>query len=368
MTSKKNKKSKTNKKHMPSGERFAGEIDECRRLLYDVILRMMDKVCEVYGDPQRHQQTRRECAVVMQSYADYAEATTGEQYMFDLQSKYSSGETVVEDTSVDDSIAAAIDAYVKQAQFMTGDQFMLNFQSKYSSDETVVKDTFVDESMAADIEACAENAENAEVINTGDQYIFNSQSKYSSETVVVEESTKATVVEESTEANVVEESTKATVVEESTEANVVEESTKATVVEESTEANVVEESTEAAESSDHKTFANLFEELVDKLNDMAGLLPVSKTGKAKAKEGDDVNVKVREKEKEKDRSTLIKSGSDAKGSATDGENEDLVGLEEQLLKMRFQSLHQNNRYISSIFEYNGGINVSTNLGTEKKIL
>nr|GLL30219.1 uncharacterized protein LOC109166660 [Ipomoea trifida] len=314
------KKSKTNKKHMPSGERFAGEVDECRRLLYDVILRMMDRVCEVYGDPQQHQQT--------QSYADYAEATTGEQYMFDLQSKYSSGETVVEDTSVDDSIVAAIDAYVKQAQFMTGDQFMLNFQSKYSSDETVVKDTFVDESMAADIEACAENAENAEVINTGDQYIFNSQSKYSSETVVVEESTKATVVEESTEANVVEESTKATVVEELTEANVVEESTKATVVEESTEANVVEESTEAAESSDHKTFANLFEELVDKLNDMAGLLPVSKTGKAKAKEG----------------------------SVTDGENEDLVGLEEQLLKMRFQSLHQNNRYISSIFEYNGGIN------------
>nr|GMD08213.1 uncharacterized protein LOC109166660 [Ipomoea batatas] len=254
------KKSKTNKKHMPSGERFPGEIDECRRLLYDVILRMMDRVCEVYGDPQQHQQT--------QSYADYAEATTGEQYMFDLQSKYSSGETVVEDTSVDDSIAAAIDAYVKQAQFMTGDQFMLNLQSKYSSDETVVKDTFVDESMADDLEACAENAE---VINTGDQYIFNSQSKYSSETVVVEESTKATVVEESTEANVVEEST------------------KATVVEESTEANVVEESTEAAESSDHKTFANLFEELVDKLNDMAGLLPVSKTGKAKAKEGDDVN-------------------------------------------------------------------------------
>ncbi|XP_031132303.1 uncharacterized protein LOC116033687 isoform X2 [Ipomoea triloba] len=318
------KKSKTNKKHMPSGERFAGEIDECRRLLYDVILRMMDKVCEVYGDPQRHQQTRRQCAVVMQSYADYAEATTGEQYMFDLQSKYSSGETVVEDTSVDDSIAAAIDAYVKQAQFMTGDQFMLNLQSKYSSDETVVKDTFVDESMAADLEACAENAE---VINTGDQYIFNLQSKYSSETV---------------------------------EATVVEESTKATVVEESTEANVVEESMEAAESSDHKTFANLFEELVDKLNDMAGLLPVSKTGKAKAKEGDDVNVKVKvkEKEKDKDRTTLIKSGSDAKGSATDGENEDLVGLEEQLLKMRFQSLHQNNRYISSIFEYNGGINLS----------
>ncbi|XP_031132302.1 uncharacterized protein LOC116033687 isoform X1 [Ipomoea triloba] len=328
------KKSKTNKKHMPSGERFAGEIDECRRLLYDVILRMMDKVCEVYGDPQRHQQTRRQCAVVMQSYADYAEATTGEQYMFDLQSKYSSGETVVEDTSVDDSIAAAIDAYVKQAQFMTGDQFMLNLQSKYSSDETVVKDTFVDESMAADLEACAENAE---VINTGDQYIFNLQSKYSSETV---------------------------------EATVVEESTKATVVEESTEANVVEESMEAAESSDHKTFANLFEELVDKLNDMAGLLPVSKTGKAKAKEGDDVNVKVKvkEKEKDKDRTTLIKSGSDAKGSATDGENEDLVGLEEQLLKMRFQSLHQNNRYISSIFEYNGGINVSTILGTAKKIL
>nr|GME07761.1 uncharacterized protein LOC109166660 [Ipomoea batatas] len=231
---------------MPSGERFAGELDECRRLLYDVILRMMDKVCEVYGDPQRHQQT--------QSYADYAEATTGEQYMFDLQSKYSSGETVVEDTSVDDSIAAAIDAYVKQAQFMTGDQFMLNLQSKYSSDETVVKDTFVDESMPADLEACAENAE---VINTGDQYIFNSQSKYSSETV---------------------------------EATVVEESTKATVVEESTEANVVEESTEAAESSDHKTFANLFEELVDKLNDMAGLLPVSKTGKAKDKEDNKLNT------------------------------------------------------------------------------
>nr|GMD09747.1 uncharacterized protein LOC109166660 [Ipomoea batatas] len=191
-------------------------------------------------------------------------------------------------------------AYVKQAQFMTGDQFMLNLQSKYSSDETVVKDTFVDESMPADLEACAENAE---VINTGDQYIFNSQSKYSSETV---------------------------------EATVVEESTKATVVEESTEANVVEESTEAAESSDHKTFANLFEELVDKLNDMAGLLPVSKTGKAKAKEG----------------------------SATDGENEDLVGLEEQLLKMRFQSLHQNNRYISSIFEYNGVLGVDSSVGDE----
>nr|GMC87873.1 T-complex protein 1 subunit delta [Ipomoea batatas] len=54
-------------------------------------------------------------------------------------------------------------------------------------------------------------------------------------------------------------------------------------------------------------------------------------------------------------STLIKSCSDAKGSVTDGEKEDLVDLEEHLLKLRFQSLHQNNGYISSTFEYNGEV-------------
>nr|GLL19733.1 reticulon-like protein B3 [Ipomoea trifida] len=52
---------------------------------------------------------------------------------------------------------------------------------------------------------------------------------------------------------------------------------------------------------------------------------------------------------QEDRTTLIKFCSDAKGSATDGEKEDLVELEEHLLKMRFQSLHLNKRYISDIY-------------------
>nr|GMD57783.1 reticulon-like protein B2 [Ipomoea batatas] len=49
--------------------------------------------------------------------------------------------------------------------------------------------------------------------------------------------------------------------------------------------------------------------------------------------------------------TLIKFCSAAKGSAIEGEKEILVDLEEHLLKLRFQSLHQNNGYISSTFEY-----------------
>nr|GMD45561.1 pentatricopeptide repeat-containing protein At4g14850-like [Ipomoea batatas] len=49
-----------------------------------------------------------------------------------------------------------------------------------------------------------------------------------------------------------------------------------------------------------------------------------------------------------ERTTLIKSCSNAKESATDGEKEDLVELEEQLLKMRFQSLHQN-KYNEDVF-------------------
>nr|GMD48036.1 uncharacterized protein LOC109166660 [Ipomoea batatas]GME07809.1 uncharacterized protein LOC109166660 [Ipomoea batatas] len=175
---------------------------------------MMDYLVEIYGDPEGQKQALRECAATIEAYTGYAEAITGDQYIF-------------------------------------------NLQSTYSSDETVAVDTFVDESMVAS----------------------------------------------------------------------------------------------ESESADPKTFANLFEEFVDKLNDMAGLLPVSKTGKAKAKEGDDANAKVKE------RNTLIKSGSDAKGSGTgekvgafrnideEESDEDLVGVAEQLLKMRYLSLHQNNRYL-----------------------
>nr|GMD04410.1 membrane protein PM19L-like [Ipomoea batatas] len=162
-------------------------------------------------------------SVNREAYTVYAEAITGDQYIFNLQSTYSSDE---------------------------------NLQSAYSSDETVAVDTFVDESMVA------------------------------------------------------------------------------------------------SESADPKTFANLFEEFVDKLNDMAGLLPVSKNGKAKVKEGDDVNAKVKERT-----TLLIKSGSDAKGSGTgekvgafrnideEESDEDLVGIAEQLLNMRYLSLHQNNKYL-----------------------
>nr|GMD06571.1 uncharacterized protein LOC109166660 [Ipomoea batatas] len=187
---------------------------------------MMDYLVEIYGDPEGQKQALRECAATIEAYTGYAEAITGDQYIFNLQSTYSSDE---------------------------------NLQSAYSSDETVAVDTFVDESIVA--------------------------------------------------------------------------------------------SESESESADPKTFANLFEEFVDKLNDMAGLLPVSKTGKAKAKEGDDANAKVKE------RNTLIKSGSDAKGSGTgekvgafrnideEESDEDLVGVAEQLLKMRYLSLHQNNRYL-----------------------
>ncbi|XP_019171093.1 PREDICTED: uncharacterized protein LOC109166660 [Ipomoea nil] len=244
------KKSKKNTKHMPAGESLARVVDETRQRLLGLILKMMNDVSEAYGDPERHQQTRRECASAIEAYAKYAEAKTGYQYNFNLQSKYSS-----DDTCVDESTAAAL-----------------------------VVDTCVEESTAAALEACQEYSE---AISTGDQYMRNLQSKYSSETVVD---------------------------------------------------TFVEEPTVAAESSDPKAFANLYEEFVDKLNDMAGLLPVSKAK--------DVNVKVKEKEK----TTVIKSGSDAKGEKV-GAFKNLVGLEEQLLKMRFQSLHQNNRYISSTFQY-----------------
>nr|GMD98863.1 probable glucan 1,3-alpha-glucosidase [Ipomoea batatas] len=50
--------------------------------------------------------------------------------------------------------------------------------------------------------------------------------------------------------------------------------------------------------------AEIINLVFDRLNDMAVLLHVSKTGKAKAKEGDDVNVKVKGKE----RTILISSG------------------------------------------------------------
>nr|GLL50020.1 uncharacterized protein LOC109166660 [Ipomoea trifida] len=141
---------KKSKKNRPVGGSIARDLDECRRGLFDVILKLINDVSELFGDPERHQQSGRECAAVIET-----------------------------------------------------------------------------------------RAECAEIINTGNQYIFNTQSKYSS-----------------------------------------------------------------AESSDCKTIAKLFEEVFDKLNDMAVLLHVSKTGKAKAKEGDDVNVKVKGKE----RTILISSG------------------------------------------------------------
>nr|GMD08271.1 uncharacterized protein LOC109166660 [Ipomoea batatas] len=178
---------------------------------------MMDYLVEMYGDPEQQKQALRECAATIEAYTGYAEAITGDQYIF-------------------------------------------NLQSAYSSDETVAVDTFVDESMVA--------------------------------------------------------------------------------------------SESESESADPKTFANLFEEFVDKLNDMAGLLPVSKNGKAKVKEGDDVNAKVKERT-----TLLIKSGSDAKGSGTgekvgafrnideEESDDDLVGIAEQLLNMRYLSLHQNNKYL-----------------------
>nr|GMD04408.1 uncharacterized protein LOC109166660 [Ipomoea batatas] len=222
--SKKNKKSKNNKKEFPNERSFARyRDDEDRRHRLDEIQTMMDYLVEIYGDPEQQKQALRECAATIEAYTVYAEAITGDQYIFNLQSTYSSDE---------------------------------NLQSAYSSDETVAVDTFVDESMVA------------------------------------------------------------------------------------------------SESADPKTFANLFEEFVDKLNDMAGLLPVSKNGKAKVKEGDDVNAKVKERT-----TLLIKSGSDAKGSGTgekvgafrnideEESDEDLVGIAEQLLNMRYLSLHQNNKYL-----------------------
>nr|GMC60594.1 T-complex protein 1 subunit delta [Ipomoea batatas] len=58
---------------------------------------------------------------------------------------------------------------------------------------------------------------------------------------------------------------------------------------------------------------------------------------------------------ERTSTTLIKSCSAVKGSAIEGEKEILVELEEQLLNMRFQSLHQNYRYISSALEYSESV-------------
>nr|GMD52312.1 QWRF motif-containing protein 2-like [Ipomoea batatas] len=59
------------------------------------------------------------------------------------------------------------------------------------------------------------------------------------------------------------------------------------------------------------------------------------------------------------------SCSAVKGSAIEGENEILVELEEQLLNMRFQSLHQNNRYISSALEYSESVSSGSGLSGQE---
>nr|GMD95461.1 vesicle transport protein GOT1-like [Ipomoea batatas] len=85
---------KKSKKNKPAGGSIARDLDECRRGLFDVILKLINDVSELFGDPERHQQSRRECAAVIETCAECAEIiNTGNQYIFNTQSKYSSAES-----------------------------------------------------------------------------------------------------------------------------------------------------------------------------------------------------------------------------------------------------------------------------------
>ncbi|XP_019178145.1 PREDICTED: uncharacterized protein LOC109173365 [Ipomoea nil] len=115
--SKKNKKNKKNNKEftvwvkcmeIPNESSFARYGDEDRRRRLDVIQNMMDYLGEVYGDPERQKQALGDCAATIEAYAEYAEAITGEQYIFNLQSKYSSDDIVAVDTFVDESMSLLI--------------------------------------------------------------------------------------------------------------------------------------------------------------------------------------------------------------------------------------------------------------------
>nr|GMD86579.1 glutamine--fructose-6-phosphate aminotransferase [isomerizing] 2 [Ipomoea batatas] len=85
---------KKSKKNKLAGGSVARELDERRRSLFDVIPKLMNGVTELYRDPERHQQSRRECAAVIEACAEYAQIiSTGNQYIFNMQSKYSSAES-----------------------------------------------------------------------------------------------------------------------------------------------------------------------------------------------------------------------------------------------------------------------------------
>nr|GMD97919.1 probable glucan 1,3-alpha-glucosidase [Ipomoea batatas] len=58
---------KKSKKNKPAGGSIARDLDECRRGLFDVILKLINDVSELFGDPERHQQSRRECVAVIET-------------------------------------------------------------------------------------------------------------------------------------------------------------------------------------------------------------------------------------------------------------------------------------------------------------